>query len=99
MILQLGGSTTEDINHWIQFYSVFVLMKPNNKMSWTSATLSEVFATVQAICRHYLSYKVSSEDPCAEGNPYSIASRAIARSNCHKLARLIEEVIFTLIKL
>lgn len=89
---KLGGSTIEDINHWIQVYLPFVLMKSDGVTEWLHPVLLEALDLMRKLALHYLGYRISGQDPCADGNSYSQGQRDAARATSHRLASLIEEV-------
>lgn len=90
---QAGSMTIEDWNHWIQFFSEYVLLEPARPgVPLLSPELRELFKLLQNICRHYLHYSIVGDDPLAAGNPYSPESRQKARDNLRHYASLVELV-------
>lgn len=91
---QLGSMTIEDLNHWIQFYSKYIMREVDGEPLLLTATQRRMLDLMQSICGHFLSFSIVGLDAAAPGNPYNAAVRQRAAENCKEYARLVEAVSY-----
>lgn len=84
--------TIEDLNHWIQFYSIYIMRDTDGEPAILNGLQRNLLTLLQRICGHFLSYSVLGDDPLAAGNPFNESVRRQAAEDCREYARLVEEV-------